>query len=244
VKKKSIETKAARQLGRMRHPKVEKNDAKKTSTPRARSAALSMIENHIRVLKLKLTVAFDSQSGDRSPKYERARYAHALKGISDFLKEIGIVSYQKRFYRLALALDDLNRGTVDPLLEPIKTGGAKDRNVSWVWCARAQVSVGILALLKVGLTRRAAAQQAARKFPKIEELAGVSRKNPSSTATKILSWLDDFNKGARSKIKNPQALAMFASGQQEIEKLPKDSGRLQKTANRMFASALELMLRD
>ena len=186
---------------------------------RAFVAALSRLQNPISTLKSELAVAFDSQSGDQSPKYERARYVYALKGYFDFLKEVGIVSYQKRFYRLVLALDDLNRGTVDPLLEPIKTGGAKNRNVSWVWCARAHVSVGVLALLKAGLTRKGAAQQAAREFPEIEELAALSRQNPSSTATKILSWLDDFNKGDRSKIKNQQALVMFASGKQEIEKL-------------------------
>jgi hypothetical protein len=129
-------------------------------------------------------------------------------------------------------------------LEPIKTSGAKNRNVSWVWCARANISVGILALLKAGLTRKSAAERAARNFPKIKELAALSRTNPSSTATKILSWLDDFNKGTRSKIKNPQALAMFASGKQEIEKLPEDADKLYKAANRMFASALELILRD
>jgi len=219
VKKKSIEAKAAEQVSRMRHPKAEKNHAKKTATPSfppevekqirshghenmlsACAAALSMLENHIRDLKSKLAIAFDSQSGDQSPKYERARYGYALKAISIFLKEVGIGSYRKRFYRLVLALDDLNRGTVDPLLEPIKTSGAKNRNVSWVWCARANISVGILALLKAGLTRKGAAQQAARKFPKIKELAGLSRTNPSSTATKILSWFDDFNKGTRTVV--------------------------------------------
>jgi hypothetical protein len=198
----------------------------------------------ITTLKSELAIAFDSASDDLSPKYERARYICALKAISTFLKEVGIASYQKRFYRLALAIDDLNRGSVDPLLEPMKTGGAKNRNVSWDWCARANVSVGIFALLKAGLTRNGAALQAAGKFPRIEELAGVSRTSPSSTATKILSWYDDFNKGENTKIKNPQALAMFAAGQQEIEKHPKDFDRLQKAANRMFASALELMLRD
>jgi hypothetical protein len=201
-------------------------------------------ENLVAVLNSDLVRAFDSPSADLSAKYERARYAHALKAISTYLKKIGIGSYEKRFYRLALALDDLNRGTVDPLLEPIKTGGAKNRNVSWVWCARAHVSVGILALLKAGLTRESAAQWAARKSPEIKELAALSRTNPSSTATKILSWFDDFNKGTRSKIKNPQALAMFAYGQQEIEKLPKDADRLHNMANRKFASALELILRD
>jgi hypothetical protein len=201
-------------------------------------------ENLVAVLNSDLVRAFDSPSADLSAKYERARYALALKAISTYLKKIGIGSYEKRFYRLALALDDLNRGTVDPLLEPIKTGGTKKLNASWAWCARAHISVAILALLKAGLTRKRAAEWAARKFPEIKKLAALSRTNPSSTATKILNWFDDFNKGTRSKIKNPQALAMFASGEQEIEKLPKDADRLYKVANRMFASALELILRD
>jgi hypothetical protein len=191
----------------------------------------------ITTLKSELAVAFDSESDDQSPKYERARYAYALKAISTFLKEVGIASYQKRFYRLALAFDDLNRGSVDPLLEPVKTGGAKDRNVSWIWCGRAHLSVGVLALLKAGLTRKSAAQWTARKYPEIKKLAGLSRSNPSSTTTKVLSWYDDFNKGDRSKIKNQQALAMFASGKQEIDKLPKDAD-LYNAADRMFALAL------
>ena len=37
---------------------------------------------------------------------------------------------------------------------------------------------------------------------------------------------------------------MFASGRQIIEELPKDAEILRKKANQMFASALELMLRD
>jgi hypothetical protein len=262
VKKKLIEPKAARPLSRTPRPKAEKKHAKKGAPRfppeveeairihghenilRSFVAALSSLQNPISTLKSELAVAFDSQSRDQSPRYERARYGCALKAISTFLKEVGIVSHQKRLYRLVLALDDLNRGTVDPLLKPIKTGGAKNRNVSWVWCARAHISVGILALLKAGLTRKSAAERAARNFPKIKELAALSRTNPSSTVTKILSWLDDFNKGTRNKIKNPQALAMFASGKQEIEKLPEDADKLYKAANRMFASALELTLRD
>jgi hypothetical protein len=200
--------------------------------------------NAITTLKKKLADAFDSLSDDHSPKYERARYGYALKAFSDFLKQVGI-DYRKRLYRLVLALDDLNRGIVDPLLEPTKTGGPKNRNVSWDWCARAHVSVGMLALLKTELhTRKSAAQWAARRFPDIKKLAGLSRTNPSSTVTKILSWLDDFNKGTRGKIKNPQALAIFVSGRKLIEKLPKDTDKLYRVANRMFALALELRLRD
>jgi hypothetical protein len=144
VKKKPIEAKADRQVSRIRRPKAEKKRAKKTSTLnlppeveeqvrihgcentlRAFVAALGSLQNSVSALKSGLAKAFDSHSTNHSPKYERARYAFAFRTISTFLKGIGIVSYEKRFYRLALALDDLNRGIVDPLLEPIKTGGTK-----------------------------------------------------------------------------------------------------------------------
>jgi hypothetical protein len=181
-----------------------------------------------------LAFAVDSKSADESLKYERARYIHALGAISKFLHEVGAGRYKKRLYRL----DDLNRGTVDQLLKEVETGGTKKLNASWTWCARAHVSLGIFALLKSGLTREAAAQKAACEFPKIEKLAALSRKSPTSTATKILSWFDDFNKGSKSKIKNRQALAIFADGQQLIEKLV-DVERLHKVATVKFTSALE-----
>jgi hypothetical protein len=123
------------------------------------------------------------------------RYIHALKAISTFFDQVEARSYGVHFYRLALALDDLSHGAVDPLLRPVDTGGTKKHNASWAWCARAHISVGIFALLKAGLTRATAAKNAARKFPKIKELAGLNSKNPSSTETKVLNWFDDFSKG-------------------------------------------------
>jgi hypothetical protein len=200
----------------------------------SRASAESLIVD----LKEKIARAFETKLGERSSKYERARYVHALKAISTFFGDVEARSHRKHFYRLALALDDLNRGAVDPLLRPVDTGGTKKHNASWAWCARADVSVGIFALLKAGLTREDAAQIAARNFPKIKELVGLNRKNPSSTETKVLSWFDDFKKGARSKIKNQQALALFASGQQEIEKLPRDADGLHRVAHRLFARAV------
>jgi len=195
----------------------------------------------IAALKSELIRAFDTKSADGSAKYERARYIYALKAISKFLTKVGASSsYEKRLYRLALALADLSSGTVDSLLEPIETGGTKKYNGSWIWCARAKVSLGIFAVLRTGLTRAEAAKETASKFPKIKELAGLSRKTSSSTQTKILSWFDDFTKGDRSKIKNQQALAIFAAGRQEIERLSQnDTDGLRRIANRMFVSALE-----
>ena len=240
-------------------PAAKKKHAKITDTPRfppdieeqirvhgceniltAFVAALSSLQNPINALKLELAAAFDEKPADFSTNYERAGYIYTLIAISAFLKEIGVVSYQEAFYRLAVALGDLNHGAVDPLLKPVKTGGTTKLNVSWDWCARAHVSVGIFALVKAGLTRKEAARQAAHNFPKIEKLAALSRTKQSSTATKIISWFDDFNKGTRSKILNEQALAIFASGRDAIDRLPRDdTDRLHNIASRMFALAVE-----
>jgi hypothetical protein len=195
-------------------------------------------ENLIVDLKKEMSRAFETKLDERSLKYERARYVHALKAISTFFDQVEARSHGEHFYRLALALDDLSHGTVDPLLRPVDTGGTKKHNASWAWCARAHISLGIFALLKAGLTRAAAAKYAATEFPKIKELAGLNRKIPSSTETKVLSWFDDFSKGGRSKIKNRQALAIFASGQQDIEKSP-DANGLHRIAKRLFALAVK-----
>jgi hypothetical protein len=201
---------------------------------RSRTSAEKLIVE----LKEEMARAFETNPGERSPKYERARYVHALKAISTFFGQVESRIHREHFCRLALVLDDLSRGSVDPLLRPADTGGTKKHNASWAWCARAHVSVGIFALLKAGLTRKAAAQNAAREFPKIKELAGLNRITPSSTETKILSWFDDFSKGARSKIKNQQAIAIFTSGRHDIEELPADADRLHSVARRLFARAV------
>jgi hypothetical protein len=52
--------------------------------------------------------------------------------------------------------------------------------------------------------------------------------------------LDDLTKGDRSKIKNQQALGIFAAGREDIDQLSRDDADgLRRLANRMFVSALE-----
>jgi hypothetical protein len=181
-------------------------------------------------------IATDSRSPDQTPKYKRVRLIHALQAIAEFYQELGCnKSLKWDFHHLALALNDLNQGTVDPLLEPIKTGGTKKLNASRVWCARAYVALGIRTLVKTGLTREQAAKQAARKFPAIRKLAQINRRMPASTEVKILSWLDDLNKGQRGKIKNAQALSIFENGLQLLEPLSGDG--LLEVAERWFELA-------
>ncbi len=79
--------------------------------------ALVLTANAVLALDANLARIFNSTGiDDDELKHERAQYVHALKAMADFFKQIGIKDYDRRFYRLALAIDDLNRGAVEPLL--------------------------------------------------------------------------------------------------------------------------------
>jgi hypothetical protein len=226
--------------------------------------ATRTIAECVLTLERTLVHAFDSTSGDRSAAAERARLRRDLKAIFAFLKSVSgetqllkrvggwtadqaaadqrqLEAARRRLWRLALALEN-------PMRDPLFLRGATKHNAQRLWCARAHVAVGIFALVKAGHTRTAAAEKAAAvNFGMLRELAAFTRDDQSSTDKKILSWFDDFKKDTRSKIKNKQALAIFGDGRQLIEGLPRDGDygkRLHAVADRMFALAVEMIIRD
>jgi hypothetical protein len=87
------------------------------ATPHGDQEALILSANLIIALEAQMDRIFNSRGADDDAlKHERACYVHALKAISSFFKQLGIRKYDRRFYRLAVAIDGLNRGSVDPLL--------------------------------------------------------------------------------------------------------------------------------
>jgi hypothetical protein len=80
----------------------------------------------------KLADAFDSNPERHSVDYERARYLHALRAMSDILRANNApLHYAQRLNRLAVSLSDLNGGRVD--------AGAPTAQ----WLGRANVALGI-----------------------------------------------------------------------------------------------------
>jgi hypothetical protein len=64
----------------------------------------------------------------------------------------------------------------------------------------------------------------------------VERREPTDTPTKILSWFDGFNS---NKIANPEAVAIFSTGQLDIEQLCLgDAEKLHTLADRTLAARL------
>ena len=96
---------------------------------------------------------------------------------------------------IALALSDLNKGIVHPILDTKKSGRSSD--LSELWVARARVCGALLALVKAGMTfPDAASRIAIMHHKKLGSLCGKKSKRVSTT---ILSWHSQLSSG---KVRN------------------------------------------
>jgi hypothetical protein len=194
-------------------------------------------------LRSELDLAFLNSPERVSPEDERARYTYALRELAKFLESCGSI-HHSRFWRLAMALDDLNDGVTDPLLKARRTGGS--RGNTWLWCARANVVLGMYVLVEAGLSRKEAAEKAAKDYPRINKVAAFERGQKSDTKTKILGWYDEFKKDRHKTKINSVALSLFENGQKLIDLAVQDfmaSGQrdeLLRLADHFFQRATDL----
>ena len=101
----------------------------------------------------KLAVAFDSNPERHWVEYERARYIHALRAISAFRRTSNApLHFAQQLNRLAVAIYDLNEGRTDALLAPTPTGGVNPGAQTAQWLGRANVALGMAALVAAGKT--------------------------------------------------------------------------------------------
>jgi hypothetical protein len=175
----------------------------------------------------KLAVAFDSNPERHWVEYERARYIHALRAISAFLRTNNApVHFAQQLNRLAVAIYDLNEGRTDALLAPTPTGGVNPGAQTAQWLGRANVALGMAALVAAGKTRKTAAKEAKR-------ITGID-------VSKLLSWYDEFCKPVeRSRTKNALARALFENGQQMIGLVMPDVPAARPLADHFFARGAE-----
>jgi hypothetical protein len=177
------------------------------------------------VVKLgdELAVAFESVSARDDVEYERARYIHALRALSDFLRANGApLHYAQRLNRLAVVLSDLNEGKTDWLVAQSSFGSVNAGASTTEWVGRANAALGMAALAAAGNTRKQAAKQA-------ERATGIA-------ASRLISWYDEFRKPIeKSKITNSLARALFdhAKGLIPLQ----DVHVAQKLADRFFRLA-------
>jgi hypothetical protein len=97
-------------------------------------------------LSNELEKAFDTDPARKDVEYERARYIHALRAISDFLRANNApLRYAQRWNRLAVAFHDANRGVWDELFTPTSFGSLNAGTPTVEWVAGVNAALGMAA---------------------------------------------------------------------------------------------------
>lgn len=150
-------------------------------------------------MELDAVFASDEHLGPR----DRKRLTLALQSIVAFMGHAGVrASQQHALSDLVDGLNELDRGTVRPFLQP--TGGFSNRHLDGadVWRARGAVSGAFYALSLANKSRKQASAIIGR-FKHLEKLPG---KQAKSLRTAAESWFDLFRKG---EISDPSAVEAF-----------------------------------
>lgn len=169
---------------------------------------------------------------------QRKLYVWTLTKVSVFVGAIGTIDHARLISDLALSLDDLQEGTVAPFLKPAI---AHTRQSSMAWRARADVAVGIVALLRLSdMTRNKAVEQMLHNFPHIRLLLRGKSKDPAKAA---LSWHDEFAlRGSERRTKNREGINAFEESKAILDSLSSPE-LIQKFADIAFQMASRLALR-
>jgi hypothetical protein len=191
------------------------------SAPRSTSAALSHAHdlNRLRDAAVQLAdglcEALEHEScGQPSPENERIWYSTALALVAQFFitlfdddanNPIGNFLGQ-RFFELGSGIADLNQGTVRRLLSP-NVFQNRASEASDLWRARANVAVGLHALMRCGNSRELAAREIARRFKTLSRLAGKRRRREFWVT--IVGWRVEL---MARRVHNFEAVTLFTEG--------------------------------
>jgi hypothetical protein len=141
------------------------------------------------------------QTISRSDAAQRSKWFQELWVWGQYLEKIGAgYDVANQPIQLAIALDEISDGIVDPLLSPgVKVKDDPGR----IWRGRTWAALGMECLLKKGLTRKTASQEAVARWPGLKPLLHGPRSNLRSS---LLSWHDRF---MNAEIKHSGAKAAF-----------------------------------
>jgi hypothetical protein len=200
--------------------------------PRSDRMAKSKLLNALEKLHRSVARAFDQEPDYLgNPTNERERYAAALVVVAQYFSSVAGRPIADRFFELASAIADLNKGTVHPLLQQVRPDN-RPADPSQLWRARARVALGLEALLRSGLNRSDAAAKITSEYSSIANLAGVKAKD-SKLQTIVFGWRRELKAG---RVKNFEAIELFAEGIKRIDRLASPQEH-RKFAIRQFAEA-------
>lgn len=146
-------------------------------------------------------------SADKSPPRARDRHIAALMHTAEYFESNGIsASIVHEFRVLALALRDLEKGTVAPFLKAERAGRVQDPTD--VWLSRAMVAIAI-DLLCSDMSARDAAKFVASTSKGWARLFSIN-----DFEERARKWREELKAG---KVKNTTALHVYATRSELIE---------------------------
>lgn len=170
--------------------------------------------------------AFDQTAGpDPEPSYTRARYIMALQSIAVFLQQVPTFqNFGHEFAKLASALDDLNQGTVHPILKPSNVANRPPDSTE-VWMSRAKVAFAVELLLRSKMTEAKVKHLVDKHFPTIIGFA----KRSGGAGQAAIAWR---NMLVGRRAKNRIAAMVF---EQKIAEIDAKQATLSQAAMRSVA---------
>ena len=138
------------------------------------------------VLAERLTEAFGTP--DVPP---RNRHIIALRGLTDFMKEIGCaLEWRMKPFELMQAMEDLNHGVVPEIFKPTEREGADGRpdDELRVWKVRSLAVLAWKARAGRGMTLAERLWDLKKKHPRLDMAPYVSQKEGSKLETSLDNW--------------------------------------------------------
>src|SRR5262249_2862861 len=134
---------------------------------------------------------------------------------------------------LGVALEDLIEGVTDPLFV---TKGSK-RDSMRIWAARLRAALGLECWIMSGLSRAAAASDAARDY---KELARLMRGTNRDLKGSLLSWYGRYLEG---RVPVPALLEAFQTTRRELKAANLSPAEYRKRGEQAFAQAVKSAIR-
>ncbi len=134
--------------------------------------------------------------------------------VAKFLRECRFpMSEQMLFVDLAIAIDDLEHGVIDPMLKQPK-GKPNIRDAQRLWSARKNVAVILDTLNRCGLSKKDAIRVVRGRLERLDRL--ISSNSVKDADATIYRWLTQLQSGS---VKQPEIVQAFREGKRTAQML-------------------------
>lgn len=183
------------------------------------TTAETIAELHARQLEALSTFVTAMRLTFQSPKGKpvtRQQFIAAIQSTVELLSAVEAAHDPgesiERLAELAMALTDLDFGTVHPSLTITPRRGRKG-DLTETWLKRAKACIGIAYWQRAGMTQAAAIKAATRQVPGLKSLL----RPRTDLSTSLPSWVTELTRKPRKPVANEQAAEALRDGMKLME---------------------------